>query len=92
MLKEIEVRRQQITTQDGKKFYAYRAKQKDGNYITMKFTRECGEPQSDSDTFVIIIDTNNMNVSRKKFYPEIWVKHFEGCKPFAKPNETEEMF
>lgn len=92
MLKTFKLIATQHSTDDGRTFIGYRAVQKDGTLIQCRFTKECTPP---TETSMITVDTDNMNVSHKREYPILWVKAIEEVQPIrtAKSSaEVEEMF
>lgn len=80
------------STDDGKTFIGYRAVRKDGTLIQCRFRKECNPP---TETSMITVDSDNMNVSHKKEYPILWVSEIDEVEPVrsAKSSqEVEEMF
>lgn len=72
MLKEITVEVRKARTSEGREFSYYRALQKNGEYIDCKFRKEVlNIPTTD---FIAVVDTLNMNISRKGKYPKLWIK------------------
>lgn len=77
----------------GRKFFAYKAKTKDGKYIDMKFTKECGEPAVETSKFEVTVNYDDMNISHKSIYPILWVRKYSNVKPIEKNNdEVKAMF
>lgn len=58
---------------NGKKFNAYKTKM-NGSWIDVKFTRDCKNAPTTAGKYEITADENNMNISTKGFYKELWIK------------------
>lgn len=79
-MKEIRILVKEVTTKDGKKFNSYKAVQKDGKLIDLRFTKEV-KPLPEEDCF-IVVEEKNINIDNSRLYPRCWVKRIEEIKPF----------
>ena len=103
MEKRIEVAMSIKKTADGKKFPVYSSKMVDGNWIQTKFTRDCCSnaaargiliPSTDNDKkrFIMVVDSDNCNVSKNGLYDVLWVKTVEAIEEIPTTNKVDSMF
>lgn len=59
---------------NGKVFYTYYCKNKNGEYMSVRFTKDVEIP---TQNFVCEIDNKGANIQRNEKYPILWVKN---CK------------
>lgn len=60
---------------NGKVFYTYYCKNKNGEYMTVKFTQKCTDAISiPHQNFICEVDNFSANVDRNGKYPCLWVK------------------
>lgn len=79
MSEAIEIKRREVSTADGKKFYAYKILCKDGRYMDCCFVRAITSKIPDKDIFYIARETLKGNVNTNRKYPRMWVTDFEEC-------------
>lgn len=69
----------EITTKSGNKFFAYKTLDKNGNFMDMKFVRDC--PNTPKEKCWIFVKEENFNVDENREYPVVWVKAVEKIEP-----------
>lgn len=92
MAKEIKIKVTKVRDVDyqGKKFKAYQCLDGDGNTVDLKFTRDCHNVPTER--CFIYVDSDKVNVNRKKEYPVVWVKDVNRIEPIEKGNGVEKFF
>lgn len=75
--KEIQVKVFDRQTKEGKKFKAFKAVQKNGTFIDLKFRKEVVPPTKDC---IIVVEETKMNVDNNRLYPCLWVVAIEEIK------------
>lgn len=73
-IKEIEVFGKEIK-KNNQSFIAYKAKKKDGTFISCKFTRDCENAPDFEGLGKIRVHDKDCNVSNSGFYPALWVRN-----------------
>ena len=86
--KIIEVK--EITTQDGKKFNAYKTLAKGGRKMDVRFTRDCKNPPTEPS--IIVCNEEDANVDTTRQYPILWIKSIIRTEEFAKKNNLADYF
>lgn len=79
MSEQIEIKRREVSTADGKKFYAYKILCKDGRYMDCCFVRAIASKIPDKDVFYIARETLKGNVNTNRKYPRMWITDFDEC-------------
>lgn len=74
-MKKIEIIKRVVTTKEGKSFDAFKAVQKDGKLIDLKFKKEVKNLPSES--CFMFVEKENINVNRSGKYPVVWVAKVE---------------
>lgn len=69
----------EITAKNGNKFLAYKTVDKNGNFMDMKFVRNC--PNQPTEKCWIYVLGENKNVDDNKEYPVLWIKKVERIEP-----------
>lgn len=73
---KIEAKANVINTADGKRsFLGWTAYTKNGDSIRLKFTRDVENIPTEAGYYILTIDPACANISNKKRFPELWVKH-----------------
>ena len=68
---------------DDKTFITYYAKDKNGRYLTVRFTKECYEDDGiPANNFICEIDDLSANISENDGYFILWVKECKVLKVF----------
>lgn len=78
---EIKVKVTEVTSQDGRKFNTFKAVQKDGRLVDLKFTKECKNVPPKSCT--IVVPKDKINLDKNREYPCYW------CKEILKIKESD---
>lgn len=74
-----------IKLDDGREFDTYKAVQKDGKIVDLKFTRDVKNlPTEDC---YIVVAGDKINLAKKREYPCFWVKEVSEIIPFEKQEE-----
>lgn len=95
MIKEITViRKQRENKETGAKFYTYSAVKADTTLIDCRYVKEIKDSIPDMDKFIMVVDTDNTNVDKRRMYPILWVKKVEEFKEIERKSthEIDEMF
>jgi hypothetical protein len=72
MLVKMTIKVYEGTTKEGKKFNYFKAVQKNGTLIDVRFTRDVNPlPKKDC---IIYVNGENVNLAKNRVYPCIWVK------------------
>lgn len=92
MAKEIKIKVTNVRDVDynGRKFKAYHCLDGDGNNVELKFTRECHNVPTER--CFIYVDSDKVNVNRKKEYPVVWVKDVNRIEPISRSSSVEKFF
>ena len=84
----IEVK--EITTDDGKKFNAYKTVAKDGTKMDVRFVRSC--QNIPTEPCAIEVEDEDCNVSTAKRFPILWIKNVKAIKPIERHNNVGDYF
>ena len=86
--KIIEVK--EITTNDGKKFNAYKTLAKGGRKMDVRFVRTCHNVPSEP--CVIVVNKEDANVDNTRQYPILWIKDVQSIEDFERKDNLEDYF
>ena len=92
-MKRLEIKVEEKLTREGKKFNAYKALQKNGKWMDLKFRKEVTPPKT---SCFIEVEETKMNIDRNRKYPVLWVSEIAATLPLeveAKVDESlDEIF
>ena len=80
----------EITTQEGRKFLAFKTVDKAGKKMDVRFTKECRNVPRE--TCCIIVDDSNANVDTARQFPCLWVKDVERIEPLERKSNMANFF
>ena len=80
----------EITTQDGKKFKAYKTVGKGGRKMDVRFVRDCNNVPTEP--CVVVVNEENCNVDTTRQYPILWIKNVERIEGFERKNNMSDYF
>lgn len=89
-MKKIEILKRTITTKEGKSFDAFKAVQKDGKLIDLKFKKEVKNLPSES--CFMFVEKENLNVNRSGRYPVVWVAKVEKYEESKTIRDNSDIF
>lgn len=72
---------------EGKKFWGYKAEQKNGNLIRCSFTQGVNIAPPKKSIFIMVLESGNAhnNVSNAKRYPVLWVSDVVRYEDYESP-------
>lgn len=82
---KIEVSTKLVHLEDGTEFLSYKAYTKRG-WVDLKFPKTV--ENTPKENCFIFVEKENMNINRKKKFPEIWVKEIKEIKPLEKVEQN----
>ena len=89
-MKEIRILVKEVTTKEGKKFNSYKAVQKDGKLIDLRFTKAV--KNAPTEDCIIVVKEENVNIDKSRLYPRCWVKEIEETLEYvSKAPSSEEL-
>ena len=80
----------EITTQDGKKFNAYKTIAKNGKKMDVRFTRDVKNTPTQPCMIVCNEEDANVDVSRQ--YPILWIKNIIRTEDYEKKSNLSDYF
>lgn len=84
--KQIEIYvREKVNKETKEIFPTFHAKQKDGKFMEVRFTKKCGYPKIERHGYIEIL-LENANVSNAGLYPKLWVQKIEKSWEIDKDN------
>ena len=83
----IKVYVEEKTTQDGRKFTAYKTVTKNGRKITCKFRKDVKDLPTENALVTVSIDA--MNMQKDSEYPTLWVSAIESWEPMTTTVDVE---
>lgn len=81
---------EEITAKNGNKFLAYKAVQKNGKLIDVRFRREVKDVP-DHPCIITVLD-GNWNIDRNRLYPCIWIKAIASVEEFEPVTSADDIF
>lgn len=92
-IKTIEIYvREKVNAQTGEKFPTFHAKQKDGKFMEVRFTKQCGYPNIERHGIIEFL-IENANISKAGLYPRLWIQKLENSYEMHKDGSAiDEVF
>lgn len=87
-VKIIEVK--EVTPKNGQKFNAFKAVDKSGKKMDVKFTRDCRNVPTEP--CEIVVDDSMANVDTNRQYPCLWIKDVLEIKPLQRKSNMARFF
>lgn len=84
------VKVEEITSKNGNKFTAFKAVQKNGKLIDVRFRRDC--PNKPDHPCIILVENDQWNLDKNRLYPCIWIKSVLATREFEFTNDEEDIF
>lgn len=81
----IKIKVNHVKLDDGREFDTFKAVQKDGKLVDLKFTREV--KKTPTEDCYIVVARDKINLAKRQEYPCYWVKEIVEIIPFEKQEE-----
>lgn len=82
---------EEITAKNGNKFTAYKAVQKNGKLIDVRFRREVGKDAPDHPC-IVVVQPGMYNIDRNRQYPCVWIKEIVDTEEFEPVTSADDIF
>ena len=74
------VKIEEIQTKEGRRFNTYKTVDKRGNFMDVKFRKDCKNVPTER--CVIAVNEDDWNVDDQRQYPVLWIKQVQAVEPF----------
>ena len=83
---------QEVTSNNGNKFTAYKTIGKNGKKMDIRFTKSCDPTKLPTEPCIVVVEEANANVDTSRQYPVLWIKAIEELKPIERKNNIDDFF